>query len=229
MSEEILKGALYIVSTPIGNLEDITLRALRILKDVDFIAAEDTRKTTFLLHHYGIKKQLLSYFQFNESKRIPEIINSLKSGKSVAVVSDAGTPGISDPAYRLVKKAIEEKIRVIPIPGASALLSALVVSGLPTNSFVYEGFLPHKKGRKNKLEKLKEETRTIILFESPHRILRTLNDIYNIIGERDITVARELTKKFEEVFYGKVSEAIKHFETKTIQGEFVIILAGQDN
>lgn len=229
MSEEIIKGALYIVSTPIGNLEDITLRALKILKGVDIIAAEDTRKTSILLHHYGIQKQLLSYFEHNEARRIPEIINSLKSGKSVAVVSDAGTPGISDPAYRVVKKAIEEKIRVIPIPGASALLSALVVSGLPTSSFVYEGFLPHKKGRKQKLEKLKQETRTIILFESPHRILRTLNDIHLIIGDRDITVARELTKKFEDIFYGKVSTAIKYFEAKPIQGEFVIILSGQDN
>ncbi len=229
MAEEVINGALYVVATPIGNLEDITLRALRILKSVDIIAAEDTRKTRILLNHYGIQKELLSYYQFNESKRIPEIINILKSGKSVAVVSDAGTPGISDPAYRLVKKAIEEKIRIIPIPGASAFLSALVVSGLPTDSFVFEGFLPHKKGRKTKLEKIKSETRTIILYESPHRILKTLYEILEIIGDRKITIAREITKMFEQVIYGKVSDVIKHLESKTIQGEFVIILAGKDD
>ena len=229
MAEEVINGALYVVATPIGNLEDITLRALRILKSVDIIAAEDTRKTRILLNHYGIQKELLSYYQFNESKRIPEIIKILKSGKSVAVVSDAGTPGISDPAYRLVKKAIEEKIRIIPIPGASAFLSALVVSGLPTDSFVFEGFLPHKKGRKTKLEKIKSETRTIILYESPHRILKTLYEILEIIGDRKITIAREITKMFEQVIYGKVSDVIKHLESKTIQGEFVIILAGKDD
>lgn len=229
MAEEVINGALYVVATPIGNLEDITLRALRILKSVDIIAAEDTRKTRILLNHYGIQKELLSYYQFNESKRIPEIINILKSGKSVAVVSDAGTPGISDPAYRLVKKAVEEKIRIIPIPGASAFLAALVVSGLPTDSFVFEGFLPHKKGRKTKLEKIKSETRTIILYESPHRILKTLYEILEIIGNRKITIAREITKMFEQVIYGKVSDVIKHLESKTIQGEFVIILAGKDD
>ncbi|RCK75867.1 MAG: rRNA small subunit methyltransferase I [Ignavibacteriae bacterium] len=229
MAEEIINGALYIVSTPIGNLEDITLRALRILKSVDFIAAEDTRKTKILLNHYGIEKELISYYQFNELKRIPEIINKLKSGKSVAVVSDAGTPGISDPAYRLVKKAVEEEIKIIPIPGASALLSALVVSGLPTDSFVFEGFLPHKKGRKTKLEKLKSEERTIILYESPHRILKTLHEILETLGDRKITVAREITKKFEELMYGRVSDVIRQLETRTVQGEFVIVLSGNEN
>lgn len=229
MAEEIINGALYIVSTPIGNLEDITLRALRILKSVDIIAAEDTRKTKILLNHYGIEKELISYYQFNELKRIPEIINKLKSGKSVAVVSDAGTPGISDPAYRLVKKAVEEEIKIIPIPGASALLSALVVSGLPTDSFVFEGFLPHKKGRKTKLEKLKSEERTIILYESPHRILKTLHEILETLGDRKITVAREITKKFEELMYGRVSDVIRQLETRTVQGEFVIVLSGKEN
>lgn len=229
MAEEIINGALYIVSTPIGNLEDITLRALRILKSVDIIAAEDTRKTKILLNHYGIEKELISYYQFNELKRIPEIINKLKSGKSVAVVSDAGTPGISDPAYRLVKKAVEEEIKIIPIPGASALLSALVVSGLPTDSFVFEGFLPHKKGRKTKLEKLKSEERTIILYESPHRILKTLHEILETLGDRKITVAREITKKFEELMYGRVSDVIRQLETRTVQGEFVIVLSGNEN
>ncbi|MDP2209201.1 MAG: 16S rRNA (cytidine(1402)-2'-O)-methyltransferase [Bacteroidota bacterium] len=229
MSEEIQPGTLYIVSTPIGNLEDITFRAVKILSGVDLIAAEDTRKTKILLEHYNIKKELISYFQFNEAKRTPELIESLKSGKSIAIVSDAGTPGISDPAYRLVRAAIDDGINIIPIPGASALLAALVVSGLPTDGFVFEGFLPHKKGRRTKLEHLKAESRTIILYESPHRILKTLQQLQETFGDRQVAVAREITKKFEEVFRGTLSEALNYFSSKSIKGEFVLVVKGIEN
>lgn len=226
MSEEIQPGTLYIVSTPIGNLEDITFRAVKILSGVDLIAAEDTRKTKILLEHYNIQKELISYFQFNEAKRTPELIEALKSGRSIAIVSDAGTPGISDPAYRLVRAAIDNGINIIPIPGASALLAALVVSGLPTDGFVFEGFLPHKKGRRTKLEHLKAESRTIILYESPHRILKTLQNLQEIFGDRQVAVAREITKKFEEIFRGTLSEALNYFSSKSIKGEFVLVVKG---
>jgi 16S rRNA (cytidine1402-2'-O)-methyltransferase len=227
MPETVQPGTLYLVATPIGNLEDITYRAVKILNGVNLIAAEDTRKTKFLLDRYNIQKELVSYFAFNEAKRTPELINKLKGGQSIAIVSDAGTPGISDPAYRLVKAAIKENLNIIPIPGASAFISALVASGLPTESFVFEGFLPHKKGRKTKLEMLSEETRTIILYESPHRILKTLNELQNSFGDRYIVVARELTKKFEEIFRGNISEAIAHFSSKSIKGEFVLVISGK--
>ncbi|MDI6804532.1 MAG: 16S rRNA (cytidine(1402)-2'-O)-methyltransferase [Bacteroidota bacterium] len=229
MSEEIQPGTLYIVSTPIGNLEDITFRAVKILSGVDLIAAEDTRKTKTLLEHYKIQKELISYFQFNESKRTPELIEALKSGKSIAIVSDAGTPGISDPAYRLVRAAIDDGINIIPIPGASALLAVLVVSGLPTDGFVFEGFLPHKKGRRTKLEQLKSESRTIILYESPHRILKTLQQLQEILGDRQVAVGREITKKFEEIFRGALSEAFNYFSCKSIKGEFVLVVKGIEN
>lgn len=227
MPESVQPGTLYLVATPIGNLEDITYRAVKILNGVNLIAAEDTRKTKFLLDHYDIQKELVSYFAFNEAKRTPELINKLKEGQSIAIVSDAGTPGISDPAYRLVKAAIQENLNIIPIPGASAFISALVASGLPTESFVFEGFLPHKKGRKTKLEILSEETRTIILYESPHRILKTLNELQSSFGDRYIVVARELTKKFEEIFRGSTSEALAHFSSKSIKGEFVLVISGK--
>jgi 16S rRNA (cytidine1402-2'-O)-methyltransferase len=227
MSETIQPGTLYLVATPIGNLEDITHRAIKILGGVDLIAAEDTRKTIILLNHYNIKKDLTSYHAFNEAKRTPELIDKLKRGQSIAIVSDAGTPGISDPAYRLVKTAIEEKINIIPIPGATAFVCAVTASGLPTDSFVFEGFLPHKKGRKTKLGELSKETRTIILYESPHRLLKTLNELLNSLGERKIVVARELTKKFEEIYHGTISEAINHFSAKPIKGEFVLIISGK--
>lgn len=229
MSEEIQPGTLYIVSTPIGNLEDITFRAVKILSGVDLIAAEDTRQTKILLEHYNIKKELISYFQFNEAKRTPELIEALKSGSSIAIVSDAGTPGISDPAYRLVRAAIDNGINIIPIPGASALLAALVVSGLPTDGFVFEGFLPHKKGRRTKLEHLKAESRTIILYESPHRILKTLQQLHETFGDRQVAVAREITKKFEEIFRGTLSEALNYFSSKSIKGEFVLVVKGTEN
>jgi len=222
----MVTGTLYIVSTPIGNLEDITLRALRILKEVDIVAAEDTRKTKYLLGHFNIEKKLVSYYSYNEERRIPELIERLKNGESVALVSDAGTPGISDPAYHIVREAIGQGIPIIPIPGATAFLPALVASGLPAESFLFEGFLPTKKGRKTKLEQLKSEERTIILYESPHRILRTLHDLLEVLGDRDAAVGRELTKKFEEIVRGKLSKIIAKFEKEKIRGEFVIVVAG---
>ncbi len=226
-SGEIQRGALYIVSTPIGNLDDITLRAVRILSGVDVIAAEDTRKTKFLLNHLSISKPLVSNYSYNETRRVPELIGELKQGKSVAVVTDAGTPGISDPAFLLISAAIGNAIPVIPIPGASAVLAALVASGLPTDRFVFEGFLPVKKGRKTKLEGLKSETRTIVIYESPFRVERTLNDIVEHFGERRVVIARELTKKFEEIRRGLASEVLEHIRKSTPKGEFVIVVEGK--
>ena len=225
MSEEqIQKGTLYIVPTPIGNLEDITLRALNILKGVDAVAAEDTRTTKFLLDHYNIQKPLISFFSHNEQIRVPQIIERLKSNQSIAIVSDAGTPGISDPAYSIITAAIENAITIIPLPGPTAFIPALVASGLPTHEFVFLGFLPHKKGRKTKLEKMKLEERTIVLYESPHRILRTLEEILETVGDRTSVVGRELTKKFEEIRRGKISEHVAHFTAVQPKGEFVLIV-----
>lgn len=229
MSETIQAGALYVVSTPIGNLDDITLRAIKILGGVDLIAAEDTRKTKFLLDHLSISKPLVSYYSHNEARRVPELIARLKEGKSVAVVTDAGTPGISDPAFLLIRSAIGNDIPVIPIPGASAALAALVVSGLPTDRFVFEGFLPVKKGRRSKFEELKEETRTIIIYESPFRVERTLEDITEYWGERRVAVAREITKKFEEVIRGHASEVLAHLQKTNPKGEYVIVVEGNTN
>ncbi len=228
-TKEVQAGTLYIVATPIGNLEDITHRALKVLSQVDCIAAEDTRKTRFLLQHFTIQKELISYYSYNEDKRTPLLIQRLKRGESIALVSDAGTPGVSDPAYQLVRAAIEVDVRVVPIPGPTAFLPALIVSGLPTDRFVFEGFLPVKKGRKTKLEKLTTEERTIILYESPHRILRTMQDLLAYLGDREITIGRELTKKFEEILRGKISEVLKKLHSRSIKGEFVIVVAGKKN
>lgn len=226
MPETIQPGALYIVSTPIGNLEDITYRAVKILSGVDLIAAEDTRKTHILLEHYRIQKPLVSYYSYNETKRIPELITKLQQGSSIALVSDAGTPGISDPAFRIIRASLNAHVPVIPVPGPSALLAALVVSGLPMDEFVYDGFLPIKKGRKTKLERLSQEPRSIVLYESPHRLLKTLNEIHAFLGDRNISVCRELTKKFEEVQRGKISEVREYFSTHPIKGEFVLVIEG---
>ncbi|MDD8018249.1 MAG: 16S rRNA (cytidine(1402)-2'-O)-methyltransferase [Bacteroidota bacterium] len=228
MAEEIQKGVLYIVPTPIGNLEDITLRALNILKGVDAVAAEDTRTTKFLLDHYMIQKPLISFFSHNEQIRVPQIIDRLKHGEAIAVVSDAGTPGISDPAYSIITAAIENDITIIPLPGATAFIPALIASGLPTHEFVFEGFLPHKKGRKTKLEQLKHEKRTIVFYESPHRIIRTLEDLQEHLGDRKAVIGRELTKKFEEIRRGTLQSLHEHFSTTTIKGEFVIVVAGKE-
>ncbi len=226
ITKSLMTGTLYIVSTPIGNLEDITHRAIKVLASVDLIAAEDTRTTRKLLDHYGIRKPMLSYFSYNERRRTPQLMEELTSGKSIALVSDAGTPGISDPAHRIVLAAIEQSIPVIPIPGPSAFVSALIVSGLPTESFVFEGFLPVKKGRKTKLEKLRTEPRTIVLYESPHRVLKTLDEILALWGERQVVVARELTKKFEEIVRGPLSSVLRDLSSKPTRGEYVLVLSG---
>jgi 16S rRNA (cytidine1402-2'-O)-methyltransferase len=226
MTTVVEPGALYIVSTPIGNLDDITHRAVNVLGAVDLIAAEDTRTTRVLLNHLGIKAHMVSHYSYNESHRIPQLIDQLKQGRSVAVVTDAGTPGISDPAFGIIRRAIEEGIRVFPVPGASALLSALVVSGLPTDRFVFEGFLPLKKGRRRVLDRLRGEERTIVLYESPHRLLRTLRDLHEALGDRQAVVARELTKKFEEVVRGTLNTLLNTLGGKNPRGEYVVLVEG---
>ena len=224
----IEKGVLYIVSTPIGNLEDITFRAIRILKDSSLIAAEDTRRSKILLSHYNISTPTISYYEHNRYTRIPKLIDHLIDGENIALITDAGTPGISDPAYRLIRAAINSDCRVESIPGASASLAALVASGLPTDRFIFEGFLPHKKGRKGKLEKVKDIDATIIFYESPNRLVRTLNDILEYIGDRPIAIGRELSKKFEEIMRGRVSDILSHYNTNKPKGEFVIVIGKDD-
>ena len=221
-------GVLYIVSTPIGNLEDITLRALRILKEVSLIAAEDTRLTRKLLTHYNISTPTVSYYEHNSFTRIPKIIDHLNTGKDVAVVTDAGTPGISDPAYKLIRAAIESGNRIEAIPGPSASITALTASGLPTDRFIFEGFLPHKKGRKAKLTRLSAIEATVIFYESPKRIVRTLKDILEFMGDRPAVIGRELTKLHEEMIRGNVSKLLSHFTQKTPRGEFVIMIGKDD-
>jgi 16S rRNA (cytidine1402-2'-O)-methyltransferase len=226
MSESIQNGALYLVATPIGNLEDITYRAVKVLASVDLIAAEDTRKTKILLDHYNISKPMMSYYSYNEQARAPQLIEKLLDGQSIALVSDAGTPGISDPAFHIVQQAVENAIAVIPIPGPAACIAALVASGLPTDRFVFEGFLPLKKGRKTKFELLQSESRTMIIYESPHRIIKTLTDIQIYFGSRNVVVARELTKKFEEIVRGSVQTVLTEVSKKSPRGEYVVIIEG---
>jgi 16S rRNA (cytidine1402-2'-O)-methyltransferase len=216
---------LYIVATPIGNLKDITLRAIEVLKSADLIACEDTRHTKILTGHYGINKPLISYFEYNNIKRGEYLIKELKEGKNIALVSDAGTPGISDPGSHIIKLAIENNIPLTFIPGPTAFIGALVLSGLPTHKFIFEGFLPAKSGaRKNRLKQLKDENRTLIFYESPHRLLKTLQDILEVLGEREIALVRELTKKFEEIKRDKTSSLIEHFQHVVPRGEFIIII-----
>ncbi|HMW33893.1 MAG TPA: 16S rRNA (cytidine(1402)-2'-O)-methyltransferase [bacterium] len=222
-----MSGILYIVATPIGNLEDITLRAIRVLKEADTIACEDTRQSKILFDHYGITARMVSLFEHNELRRIPEILQLLMSGKSVAVVSDAGTPTISDPAFKLVRAVREAGLPVSAVPGPSAALAAISVSGLPTDRFVFEGFLPHKKGRQTRWKTFAEEDRTIVLYESPFRVMKTLSEAREYLGERPMVVAREITKKFEETVSGTPSELIAHFEKHAPRGEFVILIAGK--
>jgi 16S rRNA (cytidine1402-2'-O)-methyltransferase len=224
----MLDPGLYVVSTPIGNLEDITLRALRVLKEADFVACEDTRHTGLLLQHYDLRTRTISFHEHNKLQRTPELLEMLRQGKSVALTSDAGTPGISDPGFYLIRAAIAKGYRVVPIPGASALLSALVVSGLPCDHFVFEGFLPKREGRKLKrLSALAGQERTIVCFESPHRLLRTLTQLKEVFGDRRIVVARELTKKFEEAIRGQISEVIAGLEPRPVKGEIVLIISGR--
>lgn len=220
-----MTGALYIVATPIGNLEDITLRAVETLKKVDLIAAEDTRHTKILLDRYQIKTPTTSYFEYNKVKKTDYLIRILKEDKSVALVSDAGTPGISDPGYKIIRECIDNNILIIPIPGPSGLITALTVSGKPTDSFTFEGFLSNKSARrKNQLKKLKAEERTAILYESPHRIIKLLEDILEIYGDIEIVLTRELTKKFEEIKREKTSLLINHFKSRPPKGEFIVIV-----
>jgi 16S rRNA (cytidine1402-2'-O)-methyltransferase len=225
-----VKGALYIVSTPIGNLEDITLRALRILKEVDLIAAEDTRHSLKLLNHYGITKPLISYWGEKEKVRSDEVIQRLNSGKSVALISDAGTPGISDPGNVLIRKAIEEGIDVVPIPGPSAFVSALSISGFSTEEFVFIGFLPAKPSQRTKvLKELSFEKRTLVIYEAPHRIQETAGDISEIFGMRRAVIVKELTKLYEEIFRGDISEIAGRLEDSKIAGEYVIVIEGRQD
>jgi len=220
-------GKLYIIPTPIGNLEDITLRALRILKEVDFILAEDTRKSGFLLKHFEIEAKMYSHHKFNEHKTSEMIVQRILAGESCALVSDAGTPAISDPGYLLVKYAVDEGVDIECLPGATAFVPALVNSGLPNERFCFEGFLPQKKGRQKRLQALETETRTMIFYESPFRLVKTLEQFAEILGEdRNASVSRELTKIHEENARGTLKELIHHFNSKTIKGEIVIIVEG---
>ena len=217
------KGILYIIATPIGNLEDITLRAIRILKEVDLIAAEDTRHTLKLLNHLEISKPLISYHRHNEEIRTEELIKELKTGKNIGLVSDAGTPGICDPGEEIIKKCIEESIKVVPIPGACAMINALITSGISTKEFIFLGFLPlNKKSRKEKLEEIKNANKTIILYEAPHKLKSTLNDLSLILEDRSVVLARELTKIHEEYIRGTVKELMK--KTDNLKGEMILII-----
>ncbi|HEU6447064.1 MAG TPA: 16S rRNA (cytidine(1402)-2'-O)-methyltransferase [Verrucomicrobiae bacterium] len=223
-------GTLYLVATPIGNLEDITLRALRVLRECDVVAAEDTRRSGQLLKHFGISKPLLSYFQFNEAKRSEEIIERLKRGEKIALVTDAGSPGISDPGERVVKAAIANGLRVESVPGPSALVAALTASGLPAEEFHFVGFLPHKSGqRKNKLESLKVISGTLVFYESPHRIDKLLSELAEIFSEAKVVLARELTKKFEEFLRGKPVELLELAGKRSLKGEFVVMVSAENN
>jgi 16S rRNA (cytidine1402-2'-O)-methyltransferase len=223
---KIEPGTLYIVSTPIGNLQDITLRALDVLSQVDLIAAEDTRKSSILLNHYNIRTPLKSYHSYNQVKATAQIVTLLKTGTSVAVICDAGTPGISDPAFRLVRDAIEADIRIEAIPGVTAFVPALNVSGVGSDRFVFEGFLPVKKGRQKKLAELANEPRTILIYESPRRVVKTLHDLDKFLGDRRIALVREITKKFEQVERGLISEIIQRIEKIPLKGEFVFVIEG---
>jgi 16S rRNA (cytidine1402-2'-O)-methyltransferase len=221
---------LYLVPTPIGNLRDITLRALEVLNEVDLILAEDTRTTSKLLNHYNIQKPLTPYHQHNEHKVLKHLVDQLIAGKKMAVVTDAGTPGISDPAFLLVREAIKNDIKIECLPGATAFVPALVNSGIPTNRFCFEGFLPLKKGRHSMLTELAKEERTVILYESPVRLVKTLTDLATYFGEeRSCSVSRELTKMFEENVRGSLKEVHDHFKEKTVKGEIFIVIAGKDS
>ncbi len=225
MSQEDI--SLFLVPTPIGNMDDITLRAIKVLKSADIILAEDTRTSGKLLKHHAINKPLQSYHIFNEHKAVEKLVERMKGGEQMALISDAGTPGISDPGFLLVREVLANDLEVNCLPGATAFVPALVNSGLPTDKFVFEGFLPHKKGRQTRLKNLAEEERTIILYESPHRLVKCLEQLKEHLGDRQASVSRELTKMFEETVRGTLSELIAHFNEKGVKGEFVLVIAGK--
>lgn len=219
--------SLYLVATPIGNLEDITLRALRVLREADLIACEDTRHTRRLLNHFGIDKPTVSYHEHNEQTRAVELVGRLLQGESIALVTDAGTPGISDPAYRIVRAAIENGITIVPVPGATASITGLIASGLPTDSFMFAGFLPVKKqARRAKLEALKSERATLVCYEAPHRIRETLLDAEEILGNRDAAIGRELTKLHEQFIRGTLAEIREYFDSHEPRGEMTLVISG---
>lgn len=223
-----MSGSLYLCATPIGNLDDLSARALRTLEMVDLIAAEDTRRTLILLNHFDIRKPLVSYHEHNKVEKGKLLLQKLQEGENIALVTDAGTPAISDPGETLVAQCIENNIAVVPIPGCCALINALIASGLPAGRFCFEGFLSvNKKSRKEHLAALQHETRTMIFYEAPHKLLNTLNDFYQAFGERRITLAREMTKKFEEFIYTTLSEAILKYTATPPKGEFVLVLEGK--
>ena len=222
-------GKLYIVPTPIGNLEDMTFRAIRVLKEVDLILAEDTRTSGILLKHFEIQNKMTSYHKFNEHKTVEHIVSRLNSGENIALISDAGTPGISDPGFLVVRACVQENIDIECLPGATAFVPALVLSGLPCDKFVFEGFLPQKKGRQTRIIELSEETRTIVFYESPHRIVKTLEQLIEFFGEdRLISASREISKLHEETIRGTMSEVLQHFSQHDPRGEFVLIVAGKE-
>lgn len=223
-----LESKLYIVSTPIGNLGDITLRAIETLQSVDFIACEDTRVTSILLNHLSIKKELYSFNAASEKFKADKVIERIEAGESCALVSDAGTPGISDPGTRLINLAIKQNVEIIPIPGATALITALTLSGFPTDSFIFIGFLPNKKGRQKNLKELAAEERTIILYESTYRIKKLIDELSRIMPDRPIVICRELTKKFEEIIRGKAKLIQSELNEHTLKGEFVVVIAPKD-
>ena len=224
---EAVPGTLYVVATPLGHMEDMTLRALRVLREVSLVACEATRRTGALLRAHGIGTATTSYFEHNERWKGERILEALRGGRDVALVSDAGTPGISDPGFNLVRACLAENIEVIPIPGASSLLSALVVSGMPTDRFCFEGFLPKQSGKiKSRLKELTEEKRTMVFFESPYRLAKMLKTAGDILGDRPAFVGRELTKKFEQHYHGTLIELVKVFEKATVKGEVVVVISG---
>ena len=222
-------GKLYLLATPIGNLEDISLRTLRLLKEADLVLCEDTRTSGILLKHYDIKQPLQSYHKFNEHQLTERVIAQLQAGKTIALISDAGTPGISDPGFLLARAAVAAGLEVEAPPGATALIPALVKSGLPSDRFCFEGFLPQKKGRQTRLKQLADESRTMVFYESPYRVLKSLEELAQYCGaDRQASVSREITKKFEETVNGSLAELIQHFKTHAPKGEFVIVLAGRN-
>lgn len=222
-------GKLIVVPTPVGNLQDMTYRAVEVLKNADLILAEDTRTTGNLLKHFGIENRLMAHHKFNEHATIDKTIDIIRENTITALVSDAGTPSISDPGYLITKHCIENGIEVECLPGSTAFVPALVMSGFTTDRFCFEGFLPHKKGRQTRILALKDETRTVIFYESPHRVVKTLSQIREFIGERNVAVVREISKVYQEVVRGSVSEVITYFEQKAPKGEFVLLMAGKDD